>query len=128
MAYLSVSNLGKNFGERNLFHDVTFEVGEHDKIGLVGDNGCGKTTLFRILTGVYPADEGGVVRAKDARVGYMEQHACADSERTLWEEVETVFAPLIAKEREWEEVNSRLTGKESGDAELIERQHVRGIL
>ena len=74
MALLSVQNLGKNFGERNLFHDVTFEVGDHDKIGLVGVNGCGKTTLFRILTGEYSADAGGVVRSRDILVGYMEQH------------------------------------------------------
>lgn len=123
MAYLSVSNLSKSFGERSLFRGVTFEVGEHDKVGLVGENGCGKTTLFRILTGEYEADEGGVVRAKEARVGYMEQHACADSARTLWEEAETVFAPVIAMEKEFREVNNRLNGGESGDTALIERQH-----
>ncbi len=123
MAYLSVSNLGKNFGERTVFHGVSFEVGERDKIGLVGDNGCGKTTLLRMLTGEYTPDEGGVVRSREARVGYMEQHACSDSDRTLWEEVESVFAPVMAMEAEWEQVNALLAGSRSGDVSLIEKQH-----
>lgn len=123
MALLSVSNLRKDFSERTLFRDVSFEVGERDKIGLVGDNGCGKTTLFRLLTGEYTPDAGGVVRAKDARVGYMEQHVCRDGGRTLWDEVESVFAPVMELEREWEAVNALLAGEKSGDAALIERQH-----
>ncbi len=123
MALLSVSNLRKDFSERTLFRDVNFEVGERDKIGLVGDNGCGKTTLFRLLTGEYTPDAGGVVRAKDARVGYMEQHVCRDGGRTLWGEVESVFAPVMELEREWEAVNALLAGEKSGDAALIERQH-----
>ena len=124
MALLSVNNLGKQFGERRLFRDVAFEIGERDKIGLVGDNGCGKTTLFRLLTGEMTPDEGGLVRSRETRVGYMEQHACSDRERTLWDEVESVFAPVIAMEREWEEVNALLAGARSGDSALIERQHL----
>ena len=124
MALLSVSNLRKDFSERTLFRDVSFEVGERDKIGLVGDNGCGKTTLFRLLTGEYTPDAGGVVRAKDARIGYMEQRVCRDGGHTLWDEVESVFAPVMALEREWETVNALLAGEKSGDAALIERQHV----
>ncbi len=122
MALLSVSNLGKEFSERTLFRGVNFEVGERDKIGLVGDNGCGKTTLFRLLTGEYTPDAGGVVRSREARIGYMQQHVCTDGGRTLWDEVEAVFAPVMAMEREWEQVNALLAGEKSGDAALIERQ------
>ncbi len=122
MALLSVSNLGKEFSERTLFRGVNFEVGERDKIGLVGDNGCGKTTLFRLLTGEYTPDAGGVVRSREARIGYMQQHVCTDGGRTLWDEVEAVFAPVMAMEREWEQVNALLAGEKSGGAVLIERQ------
>ncbi len=122
MALLSVSNLGKEFSDRTLFQGVSFEVGERDKIGLVGDNGSGKTTLFRLLTGEYTPDAGGVVRSKETRLGYMEQHVCSDSRRTLWEEVESVFAPVMAMEREWERVNALLAGEKNGDAALIEQQ------
>lgn len=109
MTILSVHKLEKNFGERCLFRDITFDVGDRDKIGLVGDNGCGKTTLFRMITGEIPHDAGEVVRTKDTRIGYMEQHACADASRTLWDEVESVFAPLIAMENELAQINHRLS-------------------
>ena len=121
MTILSAHNLEKAFGERVLFSGVTFDIGEHDKIGLVGDNGCGKTTLFRMLTGESDIDGGEVVRARDTRVGYMEQHACSDPSRTLWDEVEGIFAPLLELERELEAVDVRLL--ESAEPALIERQH-----
>ena len=124
MALLTVHNLTKSFGDRVLFSGVGFEVGERDKIGLVGDNGCGKTTLFRILTGEYTSDGGGLAFSRDARVGYMEQHAGVDENCTLWEQTEKVFTGLIKMERELEEVNLRLEGSESGDTDLINRQHI----
>ena len=121
MMILSVHNLTKYFGERALFSGLSFDVGERDKIGLVGDNGCGKTTLFKLLTRELPADGGEAVRSKEARIGYMEQHACADPSRTLWDEVESVFAPVAAMERELESVRREL--EEGPSAALIDRQH-----
>lgn len=123
MAMVSAHRVGKQFGERTLFSDLSFEINEHDKVGLVGENGCGKTTLFRMLTGEYTIDEGDVVFAKNARVGYLEQHACSGEEHTLWDEVEAVFAPVMAVERELAAVTLRLEGAAAGDAALIERQH-----
>lgn len=124
MTLLSAHALGKHFGERRLFEGVTFDVGERDKIGLVGDNGCGKTTLFRMITGEEPIEEGEAVRSKETRVGYMEQHACSDQGRTLWDEVESVFAPVMAVEAELNAVTARLAAGETG-APLLERQHLR---
>ena len=123
MSILSVHDLEKHFGERRLFGGVTFDVGERDRIGLVGDNGCGKTTLLKILTGEIPADGGEIVRTRGLRLGYLEQHACSDPTRTLWEEVESIFAPVIAIERELETINRRLETDRAGDATLIDRQH-----
>ena len=122
MTVLSAHAVGKNFGERTLFAGVSFDIGERDKVGLVGDNGCGKTTLFRIITGETAADQGEVVRSKETRIGYLEQHACADPSRTLWDEVESVFAQVMAMEKELAAVNARLSAGEAG-GELLERQH-----
>ncbi len=124
MAVLSAHRVGKLFGERVLFSGLSFEINEHDKVGLVGENGCGKTTLFRMLTGEYSIDEGDVVTAKGTRIGYLEQHACSGEERTLWDEVESVFAPVMAVERELAEVTAALSGPRAGDETLIERQHL----
>ena len=122
MAYLSVQQLDKYFGERALFTDLSFEVGEHDKIGLVGDNGCGKSTLLRILTGEDTDYGGTVVKYRDTVIGYMEQHTCRDATRTLFEEVQSVFAPVMAVEQELATVNVALSqGNPTPD--LLERQH-----
>ncbi len=121
MARLSVHGLSKYFGERALFTDLAFEIGERDRIGLVGDNGCGKTTLLRVLMGEESADGGDVVRAADTRVGYMEQHTCREASRTLWDEVESVFADVMAMERELAEVNAALAQGQP-TAALLDRQ------
>ncbi len=119
MTILSVHQLQKYFGERCLFDGVTFDVDAHDRIGFVGDNGCGKTTLFRMLTGEEPADAGQVVAAHGLRIGYMEQHVCRDSRRSLYEEVLTVFDPLIQTEQELANMQHEMTVRT--DDALIER-------
>lgn len=124
MTSLSVQNIAKYFGEQRLFEGVTFDIGDRDKIGLVGANGCGKTTLFRILTGETAPEAGGIVRAKTTRLGYLEQHACSDGDRSLLDEVLLVFAPVMDMEAELQRITDRLAGSESGDESLIERQHL----
>lgn len=114
MIRLAAHRAEKHFGERTLFSGVSFDVGERDRIGLVGANGCGKTTLFRLITGEMRPDAGEIVLPRETRIGYMEQHVCADSHRTLWDEVESVFAPLKEAERELEEINVLLEGPQAG--------------
>ena len=89
-----------SFGEETILEHITFEMQKGEHIGLVGVNGSGKTTLFKILNGEYIPDNGSVVFSKDTALGYMEQHVCRDFERTAFEEVMTVFAPMLAMERE----------------------------
>ena len=123
MAYLSVQQLDKYFGERALFTGLSFEVGEHDKIGLVGDNGCGKSTLLRILMGEDTDYGGTVVKYRDTAIGYMEQHTCRESTRTLFDEVQSVFAPVMAVEQELATVNIALS-QGNPTPELLDRQHM----
>ena len=122
MARLAVQQLDKYFGERALFTNLSFEIGDRDKVGLVGDNGCGKSTLLRILTGEEPHDGGNVVKYRDTVIGYMEQHTCRDPRRTLFEEVQSVFAPVMAVEEQLAAVNAALT-EGSTDPKLLELQH-----
>ncbi|MBQ4612461.1 MAG: ABC-F family ATP-binding cassette domain-containing protein [Clostridia bacterium] len=121
MARLAAQGISKYFGERALFSDLSFEIGDGDKIGLVGDNGCGKTTLLRILMGEERADEGEVVRYRDTAIGYMEQHTCREESRTLWDEVESVFAPVKAMETELAALNTAIEQSEPSAA-VLERQ------
>ncbi|WOC33539.1 MULTISPECIES: ATP-binding cassette domain-containing protein [Caproicibacterium] len=120
MALLSTSNLEKSFGTDVIFHGVSFEVQQNDRIGLVGVNGSGKTTLFKTLTGEYTPDAGNLYQAKNTVLGYMEQHVCRDLDRTAYAEVLTVFTDLLNMEKELNELNNAVTAQPT-DA-LIERQ------
>ena len=73
MNYLSVDNISKSFGERVLFRDVTFGIGQGQKVALVGVNGSGKTTLLKILAGLDEPDKGEVVLNNEVKIAYLEQ-------------------------------------------------------
>lgn len=109
MAILTVNDVTVSFGEETILEGITFEMQKGEHIGLVGVNGSGKTTLFKTLTGEYAPDTGSVVFAKDCTPGYMEQHVCRDFEKTAFEEVMTVFAPLLEMEKELESLSGRLS-------------------
>ncbi len=119
MTVLSVHNLTKSFGDRALFERLSFDIAEHDRVGLIGSNGCGKTTLFRLLTGEEPPDSGDILPARGTRIGYLEQHTLSD-DVTVWEALESVFEPLRRLEHELETVNHALS--DTGDTALIEKQ------
>lgn len=107
MSVLSVQNLSLSFGENELFSKVSFEIGNNEKVGLVGVNGAGKTSLFKLITGEYSPDEGGVFKSSDCVLGYMEQHTCSQN-RSVWEELVSVFSDLSQIEKELEVINKEL--------------------
>lgn len=122
MPALSVRNLSLSFVERTLFSDVSFDVESNDKVGFIGANGVGKTTLFRILNGELMPTEGFVTFEKNAKIGYMEQHACKNPETSVYDELLSVFDYLMAMEQEIARVTSDIECQ-SGDINvLVERQ------
>ncbi len=88
MNYLSVENLSKNYGEKNLFSNISFGLDQGQKTALVAKNGSGKTTLLNCLTGKDVADEGKVVYRKDIVVGYLQQEQDFDPEKNI---IDTIF-------------------------------------
>ena len=114
------------FIERNLFTDVSFEVESRDKVGFIGANGVGKTTLFKILDGEISPTSGNVVFAKDTVVGYMEQHACNNPRISIYNELLSVFSYLADMEREIAEVTGSIENK-SGDLNLLVERQTRLI-
>lgn len=121
MQLLSLNNIAMSFADRALFSDATFEVCDGEKIGFVGVNGSGKTTLFRLLKGEHTPDEGCIHIAGGARIGFMEQFACKDSEKTLYGEALTVFSELDDMELELEELHDKIDLGDSSD-KTIARQ------
>lgn len=122
MPLLAVSNIKKSFVERTLFEGMSFEIDASDKVGLVGANGCGKTTLFNILSKRDVPDEGSVYISRDAVIGTMQQHT-DDGENTLFESVLSVFSYLEQIERKLDEINAELEHGEGSIDALIAKQH-----
>ncbi len=123
MALLNLSKIEKWFGDRPLFTDVSFEIAEHDKVGFVGVNGAGKTTLFRLLLGELSPDGGTIFQNKLTHIGYLEQHAELTSQRTVWEELMTVFVDVIALEEELSDIAYDISRGAGDPVQLAERQH-----
>lgn len=119
MNVLSVQNLTLSFGENTLFENISFDIKDNEKVGFVGVNGAGKTSLFKIITGEYTADSGNCFISKNIRLGYMQQHTCSDN-RTIWNELISVFDDLIQTEQELEEISLALS--EETSESLIEKQ------
>ena len=120
MSLLTVQNLTFGFLDGVLFKGAAFKVEDNDHIGLIGANGTGKTSLFRLIMGQYDATEGGIVRGKDLKIGYMEQYLSCDDTQTLYDEALTVFQDVIEMEKELDFITSSLMGK--SDISLIEKQ------
>lgn len=122
MPALSVRNLTMTFIERNLFTDVSFDVEERDKVGFIGANGVGKTTLFKILNGEISPVSGTVTFSKNVRPGYMEQHACNNPRADVYHELLSVFDYLSDMENEISALAHQIDNKSGNLDELVERQ------
>lgn len=120
MSIVSAHKLTKEFADRVLFKDAYFAIEKGDRVGFIGANGVGKTTLFKMIIGSEPSSAGEIITASGISVGYLEQHVCRDSSRTAYEETLTVFNELMLIEQELERINAELLTAHSN--ELIEKQ------
>ncbi len=123
MAIVSIQNLKVDFGGKVLFENVSFDVNSGDFVGLIGANGTGKTTLFKVIRGELEPTEGGAFVSKTTKIGYLEQHACQGSVRTVYDEALSIFEPLMEIERELEEIAVSIDAHIGNTDELIEKQN-----
>ncbi len=122
MSFISVQNLSISFADKPLFSGASFNVEERDKVGLIGRNGAGKTTFFKILTGELEPSEGSVFISSKAKIGVVEQHACRDLKRSTKEETTSVFENLILLENELKRIHNLIDKKEGDLDGLILKQ------
>lgn len=118
MILISVQELQKSFGVHEVLRSVTFSLQKGEKMGLVGVNGCGKTTLMRIIAGEMQPDGGTIHRNKDLRVGYLAQLDDIPLTDTVWGALLRVFEPIRVMERRMAEIEKLL---ESADPETALR-------
>ena len=98
MIILACNNLNKSFGIDNILENISFTVNEGDKIGIIGINGTGKTTLFKILSGEYGYDSGEIYTSKNIEIAYLQQNTNFQSSNNILDEVLDVFNDLMKME------------------------------
>ena len=99
MILLQASGIQKSFGTDSILTNINLEVQSGERVALVGRNGSGKSTLLKIITGVEPYDAGELSFGKDVSIGYLEQNSTLQSSRSIYQELESVFAELLEKEK-----------------------------
>src|SRR2546425_10821447 len=104
MSILVVNDIEKSFGGDTILKGVGFRLSWGQKLGLVGRNGCGKTTLLRILTNQMESDRGSVNYARGIRFGYLRQEQMVEHGWTVLEEAQDAFAPVLALENRLREL------------------------
>ena len=123
---LAINNLSVQFTGTNLFENVTFNIADHDRIGLVGKNGAGKSTLLKILCGWQQPETGTLVIASGQTVGYLPQEMVPDSTRTVIDEAMTAFSHIdeltSLQQRLTDEIANR-TDYESPDYTRLLNRH-----
>ena len=108
MIVLQVNGITKSFSGTDILQNVRLEVQHRDRVALVGRNGAGKSTLLKIIAGEMSADSGDLIMPKDVQVGYLEQHAGIDSPLSIWEEMLTVFTPLLDMEKRLRKLEAQM--------------------
>ncbi len=120
MNILSAEKITKNYGVKTLFSELSFGIAEGDKIGLIGVNGTGKSTLLKILVGIEEPDGGKITYANNARIGYLSQNPAFDPESTVLETAILGNSPLMKLVRKYEATLLQVE-KQATDPEIQKR-------
>ncbi|MBC7961019.1 MAG: ABC-F type ribosomal protection protein [Vallitaleaceae bacterium] len=115
MIECSINNLTKYFGANKIFQNITFDVKTGERIGLIGQNGCGKTTLLKIIMGIEDGQDGGIATRKDAKVGYLNQIPIFSEGATTLDVINLAFEKVYGIKKDMkvlEEKFQNLDGKE----------------
>lgn len=102
MKMLTVENVSKTYGEKQLFNSISFTIGEKERVGLIGINGTGKSSLLKIIAGLDTADEGKLITSKDYSITFLNQQPELDGDKSVLEQVFHGDAPILKLMRAYE--------------------------
>ena len=106
---LSIEQLNKSFGANLILQDITAKIEDSDRIGLIGVNGAGKSTLLNLIVGDLTADSGDIAISNGASIGFLRQNSGLSSENSIWEEMHSVFAPVLMMEQRLRQLESDMS-------------------
>lgn len=127
MERIRMIGLGKSFGVRQVFSNVSFEIKEGDRIALVGPNGAGKSTLLKCILGIEELDEGQVVMSPVASIGYLQQDVNL-GDASLAEEIETAWEDVHVLENKLQELTTYLATHEASESDLQRLDYLQNRL
>ena len=123
MILLTLQNVTKSFAMNTVLKDINLTLQAGSRMGLVGVNGCGKSTLFKLISGAMEPDEGTISLSKGARVGVLTQDADIQSDLTIQQELERVFEPVREMERKLRQMEAEMAEKHDDPAAFDQLSH-----
>ena len=117
---IQLSGAGKRFGHKLLFEELDWLITPNDRVGVVGANGTGKSTLLKVLAGIESLDYGNIVRTKGISAGYLPQDGLSLSGRTVFAECMSVFDEIRAMEQELEHLTVRMSELDHESGEYLQ--------
>lgn len=114
---LNIHNLSVSFGGTYLFEEITFRLGAGDRVGLVGKNGAGKSTMLKVLARDITPDTGSIATEKEVRIGFLRQDIDFEQGRTVLEEAYEAFTDIKIVEKKLEEINHQLVTRTDYESE-----------
>lgn len=123
MNLLQVNKISCFFGADVLFENIQMDIQDNSRIALVGRNGAGKSTLLRMIAGIDKPDTGTIITNKETKIGYLAQNANFDSEKTVYETLLEVFAPLQAMEKRLRQLEEEMATVQGNALEQLMKQY-----
>jgi len=117
---MQITSLYKSFGVDPILENISMNIGDNEKVGLIGANGAGKTTLLRIIAGELSYDSGSIFTPKDANIGFLKQNAVDDSQNTMWEDVMEIFSHITMLENEMRSLEIKMSDETLSDYDRSE--------
>ncbi len=122
---ISLNNVSKGFLDKKILNNITLAVNDKDRIGLLGINGVGKTTLLNIISGNLEHDDGTVAKKPDLRIGYLKQNEALNTSNTLKEEIESSLQLVFDTRKKIEEISKKISQASDNEYEVLSNEYER---
>lgn len=125
MTILELHHIAMAYGAQDVLTDVSFKINKGEKVGLIGDNGCGKTTILKLIAGIETPVSGTVSKVKSISTGYLEQHLKFQVGRRVEEEIASVFEAVNRMQRKMRKLEAQMANSASDQINAVMEQYGR---